>query len=133
MNKFRAVLLVLALFSVNSIAGTDEGASSAIEWLEVVDSGNYAESWDKAAPYFQSQLSSDEWVQALDKARTPLGKMITRVVTESSSRKSLPGVPDGDYVVVVFSTIFEHKRSATETVTVSKIDDGWRAVGYFIK
>ncbi|MGB5486045.1 MAG: DUF4019 domain-containing protein [Lysobacterales bacterium] len=133
MTKLIGTFLVMVLFSAISMAGTAEGVPSAIKWLEVVDSGEYVESWNKAAPYFQTQISSDQWEQALKKVRKPLGRVITREVTTSSSHTSLPGVPDGDYVVVVLSTSYEHKRSATETVTVSKVGDDWRAVGYFIK
>jgi hypothetical protein len=133
MNKLKGTLLVTALFSAICMAGTIEGVPSAAKWLEVVDSGEYVESWNKAAPYFQAQITSDQWVQALEKVRTPLGKVISREITNSSSHTSLPGVPDGEYIVVVLSTSYEHKNSATETVTVSKVNDDWRTIGYFIK
>lgn len=133
MNKLKAVFLVMVLFSSFCMAGTGEGVPSAVKWLEVVDSGEYVESWNKAAPFFQTQISSDDWEQALERVRRPLGRVITREVTDSSSHRSLPGVPDGEYIVVVLSTSYEQKSSATETVTMSKADDGWRTVGYFIK
>jgi len=133
MTKLLSIFLGMVLFSAISLAGKSEGVPSAIKWLEVVDSGEYVESWNKAAPYFQTQVSSDQWEQALKKVRKPLGRAIAREVTTSSSHTSLPGVPDGDYVVVVLSTSFEQKSFATETVTVSKVGDHWRAVGYFIK
>jgi len=133
MNKLKSLFLATVLFSAISVAGTAEGVSSAISWLEVVDSGEYAESWSEASPYFQSQISSDNWEQALKKVRHPLGKVLSREVTTSSLHTSLPGAPEGNYLVVVFSTSFEQKSSATETVTVSQTGDDWRAVGYFIK
>ena len=133
MTKLIGAFVVMVLFSAICVAGTDNGVSSAIKWLDVVDSGEYVESWNEAAPYFQTQISSDQWEQALKKVREPLGNAITREVTTSSSHTSLPGVPEGDYVVVVLSTSFEHKSSATETVTMSKVGDDWRAIGYFIK
>jgi hypothetical protein len=47
---------------------------------------------------------------------------------------TLPGVPDGEYVVVQFDTSFEKKKTAIETVTPMKEPDGrWRVSGYFIK
>jgi hypothetical protein len=45
----------------------------------------------------------------------------------------LPGVPDGEYVVIQFSTVLEKKAAATETVTPMKGPDGhWRVSGYYI-
>ncbi len=47
---------------------------------------------------------------------------------------SLPGAPDGKYVVIQFKTSFENKKSATETITPMMDNDGkWRVSGYFIK
>jgi hypothetical protein len=48
--------------------------------------------------------------------------------------KSLPGAPDGEYVVAQFQTEFVHKRSAVETVVSTREKDGsWKITGYFIK
>ncbi|EEX92119.1 hypothetical protein VIA_002763 [Vibrio orientalis CIP 102891 = ATCC 33934] len=45
--------------------------------------------------------------------------------------KSLPNIPDGEYVVVQYQTIFSGKKS-TETLTLSKNKTGWVVIGYFI-
>ena len=46
----------------------------------------------------------------------------------------LPGAPDGQYVAIQFTTPFENKRVAVETITPMLEDDGdWRVAGYFIK
>jgi hypothetical protein len=55
-------------------------------------------------------------------------------VKKTQSAASLPGAPDGQYVVVQFDTVFADKPSAVETVTFMLENDGqWRAAGYFIK
>ncbi|MDD5138124.1 MAG: DUF4019 domain-containing protein, partial [Candidatus Omnitrophica bacterium] len=46
---------------------------------------------------------------------------------------TLPGAPDGEYVIVQFDTTFENKKSSVESVTMSLEADGrWRVSGYFI-
>jgi len=46
----------------------------------------------------------------------------------------VPGAPDGEYVVIRFSTSFEKKQSAIESITPMLDSDGvWRVSGYFIK
>jgi ribosomal protein S17E len=53
---------------------------------------------------------------------------------KSQESSSLPGAPDGKYVVMSFKTSFEHKKSAVETVTFMLDKNGkWSAAGYFIK
>ena len=47
---------------------------------------------------------------------------------------SLPGAPDGEYVVIQMETSFENKASAVETITPMRDSDGeWRVAGYYIK
>lgn len=52
----------------------------------------------------------------------------------TSYMTSLPGAPDGEYVVVQFETSFTNKKAAAETVTPMLENDGqWRVSGYYIK
>ena len=44
------------------------------------------------------------------------------------------GRPDGEYVVILYDTSFENKKSAVETVTQMIDKDGnWHVAGYYIK
>ena len=66
--------------------------------------------------------------------RKPLGKLISRKVKTNVYTSSLPGAPDGDYVVIQFDTSFENKKTAVETITPMLDKDGvWRVSGYYIK
>ena len=61
--------------------------------------------------------------------RNPLGKLISRQVKSKTYMTSLPGAPDGEYVVIQFETSFENKESAIETVTPMMDKDAkWRVV-----
>ncbi|KAG1694644.1 Sarcosine oxidase subunit gamma [Nymphon striatum] len=101
----------------------------AITWLEIIDQGKYEESWNKTAPIFQQYLTSAEWNEALKKARKPFGKLLSRSATEEKAHDSLPGAPSGKYIVIKFSTKFENKASAIETVTLKKDQSIWRVAG----
>jgi uncharacterized protein DUF4019 len=66
--------------------------------------------------------------------RKPLGKNLSRVVKSKKYSTSLPGAPDGEYVMIQFKASFESKKSAIETVTPMLGEDGlWRVSGYYIK
>jgi hypothetical protein len=130
--------LVVGLMCHSSLmAGPDEeraGLASAGAWLTLVDAGQYDKSWDQAASFFKDKVSKDQWVQSLKTVRTPLGKLISRSSTSATFTTSLPGVPDGKYLVIQHNTSFEHKKSAVETVTPMLDKDGkWKVAGYFIK
>jgi hypothetical protein len=63
-----------------------------------------------------------------------MGDFISRSVKSAEYATSLPGAPDGEYVVIQFSAGFTNKKSAIETVTPMKDPDGkWRVSGYYIK
>ena len=107
---------------------------SAHAWLKLVDEGAYDQSWDEAAAFFKSAMNRKQWNSALEMARRPLGKLISRKVLSKTYTTQLPGAPDGEYVVIMFKTSFENKKSAIETVTPMLDKDGqWRVSGYYIK
>ncbi|MDY6990555.1 MAG: DUF4019 domain-containing protein [Thermodesulfobacteriota bacterium] len=61
-------------------------------------------------------------------------RVISRKVKAKAYKTSLPGAPDGEYVVIQFDTSFEYKEKAVETVTPMMDKDGlWRVSGYYIK
>lgn len=143
MNKMMVkALLFLSCFSLILCARNlpaDEAAEKAAQlaakqWLALVDQGKYAESWQTAAAYFKNALPEEQWLQSMDGARQPLGKVNSRKLLTARFMTSLPGAPDGQYVVIQYATSFEHKASAVETVTPMLDPDGkWRGSGYFIK
>jgi len=102
--------------------------------LTLVDSRKYADSWQEAAQYFKGAVSKEQWQSMLHAARDPLGKMLSRKLKSATYTKTLPGAPDGEYVVIQYESSFEHKQSAVETVTPMLDKDGkWRVSGYYIK
>ena len=108
--------------------------AAALAWLALADAGDYPRSWDEAADFVHSSISKPNWIHAVGSARQPLGSLISRKVKTATFTRSLPGVPDGEYVVIKFDTQFEHKGSAIETVTPLLDKDGsWKVAGYFIK
>jgi hypothetical protein len=132
------VVIGLILTVIAAVGGSPEkekpAVASAERWLGLVDQGKYAESWKEAATLFRNAINQGQWEQSLQAVRKPLGKLITRQIRTKTYRTSLPGAPDGEYVVIEFESSFENKISAVETVTPMMDKDGkWRVSGYYIK
>jgi len=107
---------------------------SADAWLALVDSGKYADSWQDASSLFKAHVSKEQWQSMVGSVRDPLGKMLSRKLKSATYTKTLPGAPDGEYVVIQYESSFGHKQSAVETITPMLDKDGkWRVSGYFIK
>ena len=108
--------------------------SAAETWLALVDEGKYGESWDEAAALFKGAVRREQWEQAAAAVRAPLGGVRGRELKSARYLRSLPSAPDGEYVVIRYTTSYEKKQQAVETVTPMLDHDGqWRVSGYYIK
>ena len=116
-EKEVAVVVLPALAAEKHDEAEKQAVAAAESWLALVDDGKYGESWDAAADYLKNAVTKDDFVKSLTAARKPLGKLKSREVKSKEYRTSLPGAPDGEYVVIQFKTVFENKKSAIETVT----------------
>jgi hypothetical protein len=140
----RAVVRFALLFAVASIAGASSiqaqesdtrAAQASVEaWLSLIDTQNYSASWDTAASFFRARVSQAQWQTAAQTARSPFGQLKSRALKSAKATKTLPGAPDGEYVVFEYTTSLEQKAAAVETVTAMREMDGtWHVAGYFIK
>ena len=131
-------LLIFASLSMLAIAQDDADIAAAeastLAWLSLTDSGRYPESWQEAASFFRAAITSEDWVKALEGARASFGAVESRDIASAEYATTLPGAPDGEYVVFLFNASFENKASAVETVTAMKdLDGAWRVGGYYIR
>jgi len=109
-------------------------AQTAQDWLALVDGGKNLESWQQAAEYFRAAVPQEQWLQTIKAAREPLGALVSREIKSTKYTTSVPGGPDGKYVIVQFSSSFENKKTAIETVTpMMDKDNTWRVSGYYVK
>jgi hypothetical protein len=137
----RRLVTFLVLIIVGAALGaraqepdTKAARASADTWLALIDTESYPASWDAAATGFKNAITSERWQAAVRAARNPLGQLKSRTLKSATTTTTLPGAPDGEYVVFQFNTAFEQKSAAVETVTTVKEKDGsWRVAGYFIK
>ena len=124
-----AAYLILPHSNTNNAA-----VEPAQDWLRDIDAGNYPQSWTNAAAGFQAAITPEKWMESMQAFRRPLGSLISRKVISAQEMSSLPGAPDGRYIVMQFETSFTNKKSAVETVTFILEKDGqWKAAGYYIK
>lgn len=75
-------------------------AMSSILWLMGIDERKYEQSYEPASEIlFKSQITKDQWVKDLTSARNVFGAFRgIRNIAKIEDLKSLPGVPDGEFV-----------------------------------
>jgi hypothetical protein len=114
-------------------AAVDAAIDAAKEWLALVDASEFETSWERSALILQNAVSAPEWEVSLTAARLPFGELISRELLFAEFKKTLPGAPDGQYVVIQYRTEFEKKQAAVETVTPMFEAGNWKVSGYYIK
>ncbi|MES1931320.1 hypothetical protein T35B1_01830 [Salinisphaera shabanensis T35B1] len=115
---------------VQSDASFDNIARS---WLGLVDSGEYARSWQQASALFKGGISEAKWVDAIENARERTGRLEQRALISVAQTRNLPNVPENDYVVIVYASRFDKTATMQETVTLVREDDALKPAGYFIR
>jgi len=136
--RFSLLVAIAWAFGFGGISAQEaapKAAQTSTEaWLSLVDKQDFGASWDVAAGLFKNSISREKWQESAKTARAPFGGMKGRTLKSATATATLPGAPDGEYVVFQFNTSFEHKAAAIETVTAIREKDGsWHVGGYFIK
>ena len=124
---FWLLFAVLVALAVPSLARAEQdGAVAAGEaWLQLIDSGAYAQSWKQASQMFRSTVDEPKWEESVKAARGQFGLLKAR------NLKSVKH--DSDYTVINFQCDFEKKSQAIETLTLVKEDGRWEATAYLIR
>jgi DNA-binding CsgD family transcriptional regulator len=101
---------------------------TARRWLTLVDQARWDESYRATGASFRQMNTLAMWTAASEKARAPLGAVVSRTF---ASQESLPAPPNG-YEVVKFRTRFANKDDVVETVSLAYEDGTWRIAGVYI-
>jgi hypothetical protein len=113
---------------------TQAAQGAAWEWMKLVDSGKYAQSWDEAADLMKGNVAKEQWQEILNRNRAPLGTLLSRKLTTAEYKEAIPGAPAGQYVVLQYESSFQNKSSVVETATPVLDRDGrWRVSVYYIR
>ena len=128
-----SIVFALVFASCSSPSPEDAAERAARAWLETVDSGQYRASWSQGAGLFQHSLSASQWEQSLRSARGSFGAVKSRTLKSAQYTTTLPGAPEGEYVVLRFETRFDRRDLATETVTPMLENGAWKVSGYYIQ
>lgn len=112
----------------------EASAKAAEAWLKYIDSGNYGESWDRAALTMQFKIPKANWVSILDSTRRSYGKVVERKILEQRPAVDPQGLPKGNYMVIFYATNFASQSNGNELVTLIQTDSGeWKVLTYLVK
>jgi hypothetical protein len=113
---------------------TEQSVRAASHFLFLVDTEEYAKSWEVSSKKLKEMLTQKTWNEQIAKIRSFLGPIVERIHQDISYTDSAIDVPSGEYVVMTFLSRFELRDQVTETITLILGDNNqWRVVGYFLR
>ncbi len=126
---------MLALAASPLLLAQPEAAARAAaeKWLALLDQGKYRDAYKQASQHSRAQATAEEWESQIRAMRDAAGALGSRNFSSAKATKSMAGAPDGEYMVLEFSTAFANKAKAVETVMMSREGGNWKAAGYFIR
>lgn len=109
-------------------------AAIAQEWIALIDAGHYAEGWTKAAELLHQNVSQEDWVEAIRKAREPLGALQSRTFYKNVVTDELEGFPEGNYRLIEYKSSFEKAPVVSEMlIAIQTKEQEWRISTYLIR
>jgi Protein of unknown function (DUF4019) len=105
----------------------------ALGFLGYLDHGRFADSYAYTGMLIRAQLDKEAYAKQLEKARAGVGALLSRELINASYTPTVPGAPEGQYVVLNYGASFANRQEAEETVILAFAKGYWRVSGYHIK
>ena len=110
-----------------------DGATAARSWLSLLDQSTAGACWATPSATKEDGVSTDHLLAVVKAFRSRFGEPVRRTVAAEENSKSVPGMPDGNYKILSFKTVFTSKSDVTEAVILSKVAQDWQVSGYCIR
>ena len=106
--------------------------AAALRWLTMLDNGDYEQAFEWEAQDFRMARTQAQFVRYMQARRAPFGHALGRKFIGAANIHKFVGVPEGNYVSVLFKTDFEKKSETAERVILVEQEVGWRVIDYRI-
>jgi hypothetical protein len=105
----------------------------ALGFVGYLDQGRFADSYAYTGMLIRAQLDRDAFSTQIQKTRAGTGALQSRELMDASYSTSVPGAPEGQYVILHYHAGFANRPDTVETVTLAFANGYWRIAGYYIK
>jgi len=104
--------------------------AAAKAWLGLIDTGQYEESYAAGSDVFRNSITLDKWMLALKTLRVPMGKVVSRKVTDHTYKPNGIRGLDAACVIINYDTSFAKGESVVETVLLKWENGKWLGLSY---
>jgi hypothetical protein len=104
---------------------TSEAMAAAYQWLALVDGGRGRDAYGAAAESFRKGVEQLKWEVSVDTLRDTLGGVVARKLRSAHYSRTLPGAPEGEYVVFTFDNALREEGTRHRARHL-RAREGWR-------
>lgn len=107
---------------------------AAETFTETLDKGDFTGAWQQTSAVNQNYTEQrPDWYIKVVAIRPLLGKVVERGLEKLTRHSSWVGLPDGDYLRISFTTVFQNKKDSLETVVLVKEKGIWVVSSYHLR
>ena len=125
-------LLFLFCLSLPAAAEMKTPVIAAAEsFFELRDAGSLQQAWWEGSEILHQTTRMDRWMEDMRIQSELMGDLVKRSLRSRVQRSTMPGLPDGEYVILLYDVSFEHKKAGLEILVMLHDASGdWRLVSY---
>jgi hypothetical protein len=133
-SAFWAPSAVLAQAAENSQGAAEQAAQrQALGFLGYLDQGRFADSYAYTGVLMRNQLDPQTYAAKIENMRAGVGALQGRQLIDANPTNTVPGAPEGQYIVLHYHANYQNLNDAVETITLAYAKGYWRVIGYYIK
>ena len=96
------------IYGAETAPDADAARVVAESWVAILDSAEYERSWEALSEKLRQKVSRKAWATDMRKLRDPLGALQKRSLIGTRYVRDLPEALPGEYIVVQYSSSYEH-------------------------
>lgn len=124
-------VIVPALAIAEGVQAPEKATQSAKTFFELADKGDFSGSFESLSEDIRKNKTPRAWLRKMKAARDTMGAVSSRKLIKSEKVKSFADLDKGDYLQLLYETVFENQPEATETlVLVAGADSEYPVAAY---
>lgn len=106
---------------------------SAEQFLSMLDNQQWEKAYQAAAEPLRLLNRKQDWIDEQSRRHQLLGQAQQRQLTAVRSRDHYPGLPDGKYLIILYTTRTPTKQEAREVLVLRQGEGHWGVCRYSLR
>lgn len=110
-----------------------QALQSAERFLSMLDNQQWDKAYQAAAEPLRLLNRKQDWIDEQSRRNQLLGQAQQRQLTAVRTRDHYPGLPDGNYLIILYTTRTPTKQEAREVLVLKGVAESWQVCRYSLR